>query len=51
MGQFTTSKSIGLILSIRMVAGSAEVIEGKDFLVAGVDLNHRLLGYELSDLE
>jgi hypothetical protein len=29
-----------------MVAGFVETIEGKDFLVAGVDLNHRPLGYE-----
>ncbi len=34
-----------LELSIRMVAGFAEIAE-KDFLVAGVDLNHRPLGYE-----
>jgi len=29
-----------------MVAGFAETAERKEFLVAGVDLNHRPLGYE-----
>jgi len=30
------------MLSIRMVVGFAEVIEGKYFLVAGLDMNQRL---------
>lgn len=34
MCRFTTSKPVGLILSIRMVAGFAEVIEREETLVA-----------------
>jgi hypothetical protein len=35
MWRFTAASLSAFILSIRMVAGFAEVIEGKDFLVAG----------------